>query len=84
MIITFAFASCPFMALDAAKLAVPPPISRYGTSFGMSADDSGTSFRIRFTVLSGAGAGGIGSSFCGFSSTIFGCSGSSCFCKNLK
>lgn len=29
------------MARNAAKLAVPPPINRYGTSFGISADFAG-------------------------------------------
>lgn len=36
-----AFASLDLIALNAAKLAVPPPISKYGTYDGMSFDVSG-------------------------------------------
>lgn len=38
---TFALASFDLIALNAAKLAVPPPISKYGTCFGMLSGDGG-------------------------------------------
>lgn len=37
----FAFGSLDLIALNAAKLAVPPPISKYGTCFGMLSGVSG-------------------------------------------
>lgn len=37
----FAFGFCDLIARNAAELAVPPPIKRYGTSFGISDDDAG-------------------------------------------
>lgn len=37
-----AFGLFDLMALNAAKLAVPPPINRYETSFGISCEVSGT------------------------------------------
>lgn len=40
--ITFALGSCDLIARNAAKLAVPPPINRYGTSFGISDEAAGT------------------------------------------
>lgn len=40
--ITFALGSCDLIALNAAKLAVPPPISKYGTLLGISFEVGGT------------------------------------------
>lgn len=42
VVITLALGSCDFIALNAAKLAVPPPISRYGTLLGISFEVGGT------------------------------------------
>lgn len=38
---TFAFGSWDLIARKAAKLAVPPPINKYGISVGISADVAG-------------------------------------------
>lgn len=40
--LTFARGSFDLMARNAEKAAVPPPISKYGTCFGNSADVAGT------------------------------------------
>lgn len=44
---TFAFGSCDLIARNAAKLAVPPPINKYGTSFGISDDVGGIFAEIK-------------------------------------
>lgn len=50
--LTLAVGSADFIALNAAKDAVPPPINKYGTSFGMSLELAGFLITPFFFLLS--------------------------------